>query len=143
MGESTAEMKAARRVLLRLAEVGHQWSTLIHKVTEGEHVVDNVALIVMCRLQSNEALRPYELQESLGLTSGGVSKLIDRLEEAGLVARLAVKPPEDGRGVQIVLTKKGHIVLSDVLAALAPSVHQVSADLVQILADAEGESAQR
>ena len=130
-------------MFLRLAEVGHEWSTLIREIPQGESVVDNLAVIVLCRLQSNEALRPQQLQESIGITSGGMTKLIDRLERAGLVARLAVKPAEDGRGVQIALTKKGHTLLSDVLAGIAPSARQVSADLVQILADGESEYAQR
>ena len=138
MSEISPEMETARRVFLRLAAVGREWTALIRAVGGGEPIADNAAAIVMCRLQVG-ALRPLELQDSIALTSGGMSKLIDRLEAAGLVARLAAKPTDDGRGVQIALTKKGQAVLSDVLTAIAPSVRQVSADLVGILAELEGE----
>lgn len=58
---------------------------------------------------------------------------------------LHLLPPGEERPTgcagQGALTKKGHTLLSDVLAGIAPSVRQVSADLVQILADVESEYA--
>ena len=138
----TADMELARRSLLRMASAGHEWSDVIRRIAGGELVVDNLAMVVLCRLQASEVLRPLELQESLAITSGGTTKLIDRLEEAGLVARLAVKPDGDGRGVQIALTRKGSSLLREVLAAIAPKVDELNADLAQIAAEVEAEYSQ-
>jgi DNA-binding MarR family transcriptional regulator len=50
-------------------------------------------------------LSPSRINEALALSSGGVTKTIDRLQSAGLVKR---RPdPEDGRGVLVALTARG------------------------------------
>lgn len=143
MGTLTADMEHARRFVVRLAEIGGEWSTLILEIAEGDPVADNVAVHVVCRLQASESLRPFELRESIAVTSGGMTKLVDRLEGAGLVARLATKPREDGRGVQIALTKKGSSLVQELLVAIAPRVHELNADLAQIVVDVDAEYSQR
>jgi len=49
------------------------------------------------------------LSASVSLTTGGVTRLIDRMEEAGLVARQNC--PSDRRRVHVVLTPEGHATL--------------------------------
>jgi DNA-binding MarR family transcriptional regulator len=50
-----------------------------------------------------------ELADSLTMSRGGLSKLIDRLEAAGLLRREAVEG--DGRGLYAVLTPAGEEML--------------------------------
>ncbi len=50
-------------------------------------------------------LRPTDLAESLMLTSSGATKRLDRLEQAGLIARQP--DPTDRRGILIELTPAG------------------------------------
>lgn len=50
-------------------------------------------------------LTPTALLETMMLTSGAITKRIDKLEEAGLVTRRA--DPSDGRGVLVRLTDEG------------------------------------
>jgi DNA-binding MarR family transcriptional regulator len=50
-------------------------------------------------------LRPYALEETLRLPQYGLSRLLDRMEAAGLVLRGTC--PEDGRGQRVVLTDAG------------------------------------
>ncbi|MFQ5418011.1 MAG: MarR family winged helix-turn-helix transcriptional regulator, partial [Myxococcota bacterium] len=50
-------------------------------------------------------LSPSELNRVLALSSGGITKTVDRLESAGLVVR--GPDPRDGRGVQVELTPSG------------------------------------
>lgn len=56
-------------------------------------------------------LNPTELMRSTMLSSGGMTKRLDRLAEAGLVAR---RPdPNDRRGTLVGLTDKGRVVVND------------------------------
>jgi DNA-binding MarR family transcriptional regulator len=58
-------------------------------------------------------LNPTELMRSTMLSSGGMTKRLDRLAEAGLVER---RPdPTDRRGTLVGLTKKGEAVVDDAL----------------------------
>jgi DNA-binding MarR family transcriptional regulator len=131
MSEYTAEMELVRRVLLRTAALSHEWSRQINEMSI-EGLADNLTMVTLCRLYEQESLRPIELQESVALTSGGTSKLLDRLEEAGLVARLSSKPSGDRRGVRVALTKKGRSALLQVLATIAPEARVFTTDLAHI-----------
>lgn len=51
-------------------------------------------------------LRPYELKERLLLPQYSTSRLLARVEKAGLIARQACE--DDGRGQVVVLTEAGH-----------------------------------
>lgn len=132
MESPNADTELSRRVLLRLAQVGYEWSELIREIGGDDTLADNLSVVLLCRLYEDEWLRPMQLQEWVDITSGGMSKLIDRLEGAGLVARLSMRPPGDRRGVGVALTKKGSTVLAEVLAAISPSVKRLLADLEEI-----------
>ena len=63
-------------------------------------------LDVMAQLyDSGEGLRMQELEGRLLFTRSGLTRLVDRIEAAGLVRREAV--PGDRRGVRVVLTAEG------------------------------------
>lgn len=62
-----------------------------------------------------DGLRPFELQRAMLLAQYNLSRLLDRLERAGLIARTAV--PEDGRGQRLHLSPAG----ADLLARMWPS----------------------
>lgn len=66
---------------------------------------------VMIRLARSEGqrLRMAELARQVGLSTSGLTRLIDRIEEAGYVARQACK--EDRRGANAVLTEEGAAIL--------------------------------
>lgn len=50
-------------------------------------------------------LRPYEIERRVLITQSNISRLIDKLEERGLVERRACE--EDGRGQHVVITTAG------------------------------------
>jgi DNA-binding MarR family transcriptional regulator len=60
-------------------------------------------------------LRPTDFAGQLMLTSSGTTKRLDRLEQAGLVAR--TPDPEDRRGTLITLTEAGHDLIDAVTEA--------------------------
>jgi DNA-binding MarR family transcriptional regulator len=72
-------------------------------------------LAALRRSGSPYALNPTELMRSTLLSSGGMTKRLDRLEEAGLVER---RPdPADRRGTLVRLTRRGRAVIDRALEA--------------------------
>jgi DNA-binding MarR family transcriptional regulator len=55
------------------------------------------------------------LSADVALTTGGVTRLVDRMVEAGLVAREAC--PSDRRSIYVVLTPQGQAILDQAVAA--------------------------
>jgi DNA-binding MarR family transcriptional regulator len=64
--------------------------------------------------------RMSELAESLTLSRGGITKLVDRLEEAGYLQRVSCA--EDRRGLQAELTTAGERMLEEMRLAYAEEV---------------------
>jgi DNA-binding MarR family transcriptional regulator len=55
-----------------------------------------------------EGLRPFELERAMLLAQYNLSRLIDRIERAGLVERRACE--DDGRGQLIAITERGKAI---------------------------------
>lgn len=55
-----------------------------------------------------------KLSADIALTTGGVTRLVDRMVESGLVARQNC--PSDRRSVHVILTPKGQATLKDAIA---------------------------
>ena len=72
------------------------------------------------------------LAEDLSFTSGGLTRLIARMEEAGLLARHP--HPDDRRAALLEATSNGRELLERALAAHVP---QVTADLMEPLTPVE------
>jgi DNA-binding MarR family transcriptional regulator len=68
---------------------------------------DVPALLLLRHLGFRGPQRPATLSEELGMTRSNVSKIVQRLESAGLVARL--DHPDDQRGVTVALTAEGEV----------------------------------
>lgn len=89
-------MRAAQLIDRRVAAVLEQ-----HGLEEGWFDL----LSTLRRAGEPFELSPTQLMEATVLTSGGMTKRLDRLEAAGLVRR--APNPEDRRGVKVRLTAKG------------------------------------
>ncbi|MEU1317188.1 MarR family winged helix-turn-helix transcriptional regulator [Streptomyces tibetensis] len=72
------------------------------------------------------------LAEDLSFTSGGLTRLIARMETAGLITRLP--HPDDRRAALLEASPKGHELLERALTAHVP---QITADLMEPLTPAE------
>jgi DNA-binding MarR family transcriptional regulator len=66
-------------------------------------------------LRFSGSMSPKNLNRYLAITSGGLTKSIDRLEAGRLVRRTS--DPDDGRGTLVVLTKKGERLVGQVFDA--------------------------
>lgn len=76
-------------------------------------------LFALLRAAPSHALRPTELFRSLLITSGAITKQVDRLISAGYVDRLP--GPERSGGFLIHLTEQGKATANEALTALADS----------------------
>ena len=65
--------------------------------------------IVLCLILEQPGITPAELAESLTMTRGAVSKIIDKLEAKNWVARSA--KPGDGRTHLLFLTRRGNQII--------------------------------
>ncbi len=72
-------------------------------------------------------MTPSSLQEMMVLTSGGLSKLLSRLEKQGFIERAV--GPNDRRSVIVRLTQKGKALIDQAMATQAKVEHQLIASL--------------
>ena len=96
---------------------------------------DVPAFLVINRLLYIGAARPTALAEALQTGRSNVSKIVRRLEDAGLVAR--VPDPEDERAVLVAMTAEGRAAAERIAAAgremAMAEVGDLSADEVEAL----------
>ena len=113
--------------------------TIINVVLNTNRIAERLGcnpsdLQVLHAVELAGALTPKELAERAGLTSGGVTVVLDRLEKEGLIKR--EKNPQDRRSLLITLNPGPR--LAEIQAA-----HQVYAEnLLQILAEYNAEDLQ-
>jgi len=98
--------RLARELEARLEPVYKQ-----HGLEPGWHDV----LATLRRQGPPFAVRPSDLTGTLMLTSSGTTKRLDKLEDAGLIAR--GPDPDDRRAILITLTAKGKQLIDGVTAA--------------------------
>ena len=113
---------AALRSLLIVCERLRDESAEAHQVRGA----DTRLLSMLC--SAGEPLRPVEIADRFGISSGTLTALLDRLEQAGLLARLP--HPSDRRSYVIVVTTAGAEVTRDfderligAIAAVTPPEH--------------------
>lgn len=81
---------------------------------------------VLSILRFSGAMSPKQLNTYLAITSGGLTKTIQRLEKRDYVKRQP--DPDDGRGTLISLTIKGEKVVLELLKGDVRSYHNLLAD---------------
>lgn len=109
----------AAEALLLTIELGTSLTDHVIRITGDKHLAANAPGAVLAMLWLSRPLRPRDVAERIGTTSGGITKAIDRLEGAGLVSRSDMGS-EDGRGVLIDLTPEGELVTQEMLEAIGP-----------------------
>jgi DNA-binding MarR family transcriptional regulator len=71
-------------------------------------------------------LRPFEIEARTLLAQHNLSRLLDRMEEAGLVRREVF--PEDGRGRWVLVTEAGRAMQKRIWLVYAASIQRHLAD---------------
>ena len=108
----------------------------MEQATEGKVGVSNVSTAVLASLELHGTMRPSEIVELTGLTSGGVTKVISRFERSGLVTRRHGEFSNDKRGIAVSLTDKGHEAaqrLGDAFAGELDCAREIVEDVHRLL----------
>ena len=101
-------VRAAGAVRARLAECLAEQTGLLP---------DEADLLVRLEAAPEQRLRMADVSRSLGVSKSGVTRLVDRLEERGLVERAAC--PRDRRVTYAGLTEAGREAVAEAAPALA------------------------
>jgi DNA-binding MarR family transcriptional regulator len=117
--------------ILRTSQLGIRMSRRVEETIGDERLAHNAPVGVLAKLWLERELRPRELAAAVGRTSGGVAKVIDRLESAGMVERVA-EGLTDGRAVLVRLTAEGAKVAEAIFDALDPLLIELVEDLRRI-----------
>lgn len=110
--------REVEELLLKLAEFGQFVSNAMREASGDGDIVENVPIMTLALLDLEGPQRPGDLQVRIGLSSGGVTKAVDRLVERGLVNRDYGAIPHDHRGVLITLTEAGRRTIRTLTQAL-------------------------
>lgn len=131
-----ASMTHVEDALLAMAQAGNSIHDCALGVLGSEDLVSNVSIATLMLLHRDGPQRPTQIAELTGLTSGGATKLITRLETAGLVAREPGVVPTDGRAVVVSVTSFGIEKADEFMAAVTGEINTLIDALVAIRDDA-------
>lgn len=115
--------------LVRLARLGVLIDAFQHDVLEPFELMpsDYGVLAALRRAGPPYSLKPTQLTIRLNRSSGGMTKILKRLEQAGLIER--TPDPEDGRGTRVTLTERGHALGERVFHAFQTATSSLMAPL--------------
>lgn len=111
-------------LLLHLVEFGSTISAALEAVAPPE-LARNNSLLTLSVLHLEGPRRPSDLQARTNLTSGGVTKLLERLEDLELVRRRTGLVPEDGRAVVVTITDTGSAQLQRLVRQFSDHIEQI------------------
>lgn len=101
------DVRRRQRVLVELGTFGRRVEASIADVVGDMELTGNAPVLLLCELALDGPLRPRELQALAGLTSGGMTKQLDRFEEMGLIQRTHGGVAGDRRAILVSLTPRG------------------------------------
>ncbi len=133
--------ESAERLLLQLARFGTDVSESLVEATNEPDFVTNAPILVLCLLDLDGPTRPGAIAEVVGLTSGGTTKLLDRMEAAKLLRRSYGAIEDDHRGVRVELTDRGRKLLRQSTTALLahlPNAATTVKEIVSLMEEIEG-----
>jgi len=125
-------MNYIENVLLLLTEPGRRMGDAFFTVVDDKHLVSNHSITTLIALRRDGTLRPAQIKDLTNLTSGGTTKLIQRMERGGLVRRDKGTVVDDGRAVVVSLTSAGATVAERIVAAEEPYLDALIDDLASL-----------
>jgi len=93
-----------------LRRVSNHVTSAFAKALQGRHA--SVAeWVVLSHVDEHPEIRPADLAQTIGLTRGAISKVLDKLEEKRWLTRKTLE--EDNRGQLLFLTQQGRRILPE------------------------------
>ena len=129
------DMSYVEDALMSMTRHGHSMHEIGVGIFGSNDLVSNVSLSTLVLLHRDGPQRPTRIAELTGLTSGGATKLITRLETAGLVVREAGAVPSDGRAIVVSLTKAGNQKVDALVGAMATQLDVLIDELIALRVD--------
>lgn len=124
----------AGEALLLMTESGSEATSLLLSMDRAS-TAGNAQVFVLVSLRMNGPMRPVELAAGVGMTTGGMTKVLDGLEASDLILRTS-EGVEDGRGRSVVLTEEGLAHTDEMLSLVAPVMDQLIHRMVELAGDA-------
>jgi DNA-binding MarR family transcriptional regulator len=97
----------ALQLMLEVGAYGAAISQSIAARVGDAELARNIPVLVIADLYIHGSRRPVEIQRSTGLSSGGVTKLLDRLETLSVITRTHGQEPTDRRAIVVRLSGDG------------------------------------
>lgn len=115
--------------LLKMSRLHHLFNNAINQCIETFQLqhADFIVLTALRRSPLPHCLSPTELYQSMFFSSGGLTKVLVRLAEAGLIERL--ENPQDKRSKLVQLNKKGKQLIEKIMPEIQQQSRQVLAGL--------------
>lgn len=132
------DLDATARALIRLVGTAIFISDAIEHLPVEPILNGNAPFVIMLSVWRSGPMRPVQLGQIAGMTSGGTTKVIDRLEDAGLVTKTKDGDDADGRAVYVDVTDLGRTVAEQLLTELTPIVGDLTDDLNAITSEDAG-----
>jgi len=121
----------AGRLMLLLTSLGNAVEARLAEEGVDPYVVRNTPLATLLLLRFEGPMRPSILSERVGMTTGGMTKVIDQLVERGLLSRQA-DLLDDGRAVMVSLTRDGHGLVDRVCSSTYPVLRRGADEVSQL-----------
>ncbi|WP_394203023.1 MarR family winged helix-turn-helix transcriptional regulator [Shewanella waksmanii] len=115
--------------LLRLTQVNNIFIQIIKECVES-FGIQSSDFNLLCCLRRNPAphtLSPTDLYQSMLFSSGGLTKVLTRLQQQGYISRL--DNPDDKRSKLVVLTDEGKSLVETIMPVLHQREKQMLASL--------------
>lgn len=139
---SPTERDIAQALLVTFARAGAIVTEELRAWVPG--TTGNVDVLVLTTLDVHGPKRPTDLQAITFMTSGGITKLLDRLEESGLVARTHGLIDDDRRAIVVSITPEGSRVAERMTLAVISvmgAMREAAESLRTIVDRADGQRA--
>jgi DNA-binding MarR family transcriptional regulator len=109
----------AGRVMILFTEMASAVEELLSSTGVDSYIVRNTPMATLLMLRFDGPMRPSELSTRIGMTTGGMTKVLDQLVERGLVER-HVGGSDDGRAVIVTMTPDGRDLADRICSSSYP-----------------------